>query len=70
MIDFAAYVAVRVLNFVFGFLPISLLLWIGRRLGTLVFVLNKKRRLIAYANLKAAFAREKSPRELRVVAGR
>jgi Lauroyl/myristoyl acyltransferase len=28
---------------------------------------NKKRRLIAYANLKAAFAKEKSPKELRAI---
>lgn len=70
MIDFAAYIAVRVLNFIFGFIPVSLLLWVGRRLGVVIFMFNKKRRLIAYANLKAAFAKEKSPAELRNITKR
>ena len=46
-------------------MPISLSLWLGRRLGSVVFIINKKRRLIAYANLKAAFGKEKTPRDLR-----
>lgn len=70
MIDLIAYFAVRVLNFVFGFIPVGILLWIGRRLGVVAFAFNKKRRLIAYANLKAAFAREKQPEELRAITKR
>lgn len=70
MIDFVAYCAVRVLNFIFGFIPISFLLWLGRRVGIVIFMFNKKRRLIAYANLKAAFAKEKPPEELRAITKR
>ena len=47
--------------------PIKLNLWLGRRFGGIAFALNKKRRLIAYANLKAAFAKEKSPYQLRAI---
>ena len=65
MIDYIAYIAIKLLNRIFAFVPISLTLWLGRRLGAVAFVFNKKRRLVAYANLKAAFAKEKRPRELK-----
>jgi lauroyl/myristoyl acyltransferase len=51
-------------------MPIGILLWLGRRLGVVVFAFNKKRRLIAYSNLKAAFAGEKTPAELRAITRR
>ncbi|MFH1189439.1 MAG: ELM1/GtrOC1 family putative glycosyltransferase [Candidatus Omnitrophota bacterium] len=70
MIDFAAYVLVRSLNLIFGVLPVSFALWLGRRFGIAAFWVNKKRRLVAYANLKAAFAGEKTPRELRAMTKR
>ena len=70
MIDFAAYIIVRALNKILAFVPISASLWLGRRLGTAAFFFNKKRRLVAYANLKAAFAKEKSPQELRCITKR
>ena len=70
MIDFAAYIIVRLLNKVFGLVPVSLSLWLGRRLGTVVFFFNRRRRMIAYANLKSAFSKEKSPRELRAITKR
>ncbi len=65
MIDYIAYILVITLNKIFGLIPINVSLGIGRRLGSFGFFFNKKRRLIAYANLKAAFAREKSPHELK-----
>jgi Kdo2-lipid IVA lauroyltransferase/acyltransferase len=65
LIDYAASIFVRGLNVIFHFLPIRINLLFGRILGRAAFSINKKRRLIAYANLKAAFAREKSPEELR-----
>ena len=67
MADYAAYIVVRALNFIFGFVPISASLWLGRQIGRLAFIVNKKRRLIAYANLKSAFAGEKTPKELRAI---
>ncbi len=65
MIDYAAYIAVRALNIILSVVPVSVSLWLGRRLGDLVFLVNKDRRLVAYANLKSAFGREKTPAELR-----
>lgn len=65
MADYLAYIAVKFLNKLFSLMPIRLALWIGRRLGTLAFLFNRKRRVIAYANLKAAFAGEKAPKELK-----
>ena len=70
MIDYIAYLIVRVLNKALGIIPISASLWVGRRLGSAAFFFNKKRRLIAYSNLKAAFANEKPPQELRKITKR
>lgn len=67
MIDLIASILVRGLNIVFHFTPIRTNLWLGRRIGSIAFFVNKKRRIIAYANLKAAFAKEKSPKELREI---
>jgi len=70
LIDYIAYITVRLLNIILSAVPISISLWIGRRFGTIAFLFNKKRRPIAYANLKAAFAKEKSPHELRAITKR
>ena len=70
MIDYIAYIIVRLLNIAFSVIPIRFSLWLGRRFGTLAFLLNKKRRLVAYSNLKAAFAKEKSPSELKRITKR
>lgn len=70
MIDYVAYIAVRALNKILGLVPISVSLWLGRRIGDAVFFFNKDRRLVAYANLKAAFGAEKTPRELRQITKR
>ena len=70
MLDLLAYLVVRSLNILFSVIPVGVTLWLGRRIGTLVFMINRKRRVIAYANLKAAFAKEKSPAELRVITKR
>ncbi|MFA6078302.1 MAG: ELM1/GtrOC1 family putative glycosyltransferase [Candidatus Omnitrophota bacterium] len=67
MLDYIACILVRLLNIIFSVIPISFSLWLGRRIGSLAFMLNKKRRVIAYANLKSAFSKEKSPRELRAI---
>ncbi|MDP3790620.1 MAG: ELM1/GtrOC1 family putative glycosyltransferase [Candidatus Omnitrophota bacterium] len=70
MIDSIASILVRGLNIIFHFIPIEFNLWIGRRIGSAAFFINKKRRMIAYANLKAAFANEKPPKELRAITKR
>lgn len=70
MIDLIAYITVRALNKIFALVPISMALWIGRRMGGIAFFFNKKRRLAAYSNLRAAFCREKYPRELKAITKR
>jgi len=70
LVDYVAYIAVRALNFIMGFVPVNASLWLGRQIGLLAFIFNRKRRLVAYANLKAAFAKEKSPKELREITKR
>ena len=67
MLDYIASFLVRGVSFIFFFVPVRILLWCGRRIGTLAFMVNRKRRLVAYANLKAAFAGEKTPAELRAL---
>lgn len=67
MIDYIASILTRGLNIIFHFIPIEADLWMGRSIGRIAFAFNKKRRLIAYANLKAAFAKDKSPEELRAI---
>ena len=67
MIDYIASILTRGFNIIFHLIPIKADLWIGRSVGRCAFAFNKKRRLIAYANLKAAFAKEKSPEELRAI---
>jgi len=70
LIDYAAYILVKALNKIFSIVPISVSLWLGRRIGDFAFFVNKKRRLVAYANLKSAFASEKTPAELRQITKR
>lgn len=65
MLDLILSVMVRGFNLLFGITPMSFNLWLGRRCGFVVYLFNGKRRRVAYANLKAAFADEKTPKELR-----
>ncbi len=64
-IDYICAVLVRALSLIFYFLPINFTLWLGRRLGVIVYLVNTPRRVIGYANLKAAFSKEKTPPELK-----
>ena len=65
MLDYIAYILIRIVNVIFRVIPITACLWLARRIGSTAFLVNKKRRLVAYANLKAAFAGEKPPAELK-----
>ncbi|MDD5634693.1 MAG: ELM1/GtrOC1 family putative glycosyltransferase [Candidatus Omnitrophica bacterium] len=68
MLDLIGCYLVRLLNFVFHNLPISWDLWMGRRLGWMFHVFGGKRTHVMYANLKAAFGKEKTPSELKAIA--
>lgn len=47
-----------------GILPVTLVLKIGRFLGVFVYLANTRRRAIGYANIRAAFSKQKTPKEL------
>jgi len=63
-IDFLGFITVKSLSAFLRFLPLRPALWAGRRVGDIIYHVNLKRRMIAYANLKAAFP-EKDPKELK-----
>lgn len=65
MIDSLGYILVRFLSLLFCAVPAPASLFIARYLGALVYLINRKRRSIAYTNLKAAFCGEKGPAEIR-----
>lgn len=67
MKDYLGYITVRFLSFIFCILPLQFGLFIGRCIGAVIFFINKKRRVIAYANLKAAFCKEKKPGEIKKI---
>ena len=57
------YILVKLLSFIFNLLPLKVALFIARMLGRFVYLINKKRRSIAYAGLKACFDDELSHRD-------
>jgi len=65
LIDYLGFVTVRFFSLLFRLIPISFGLWIGRRIGQLAYYANRKRRSIAYRNLKAAFGAELSQRDIK-----
>ncbi|MBL7068435.1 MAG: mitochondrial fission ELM1 family protein [Candidatus Omnitrophica bacterium] len=65
--DYAVYIGVRIVSFIVSSLPLSLALWTGRVLGLFMYHFHPKRKRIAYANLKAAFSKEKEPCELKSI---
>ncbi|MDO8603444.1 MAG: ELM1/GtrOC1 family putative glycosyltransferase [Candidatus Omnitrophota bacterium] len=64
IVDFLGFIIVKSFSVSLWFVPLRLALWLGRRMGDSVYFFNAKRRMIAYANLKAAFP-EKSCAELK-----
>ncbi|MDD3088724.1 MAG: ELM1/GtrOC1 family putative glycosyltransferase [Candidatus Omnitrophica bacterium] len=67
MLDSIAYYLVKGLNKLLHVLPMGAALALGRFGGHVVYLLSGKRKRITYANLKAAFFAEKSPRELAMI---
>ncbi len=64
IIDFLGFIIVKSFSMLLWCIPLRPALWIGRRIGDAAYCFNSKRRMIAYANLKAAFP-EKSRGELK-----
>ena len=65
MLDLIVSLIFRGFNRLFQVLPISFNLWLGRQLGYIAYAVSGKRNRITYANLKAAYCGEKSPRQLK-----
>jgi len=64
IIDSLGFIVVKAFSMFLWYMPLRPALWLGRRIGDIVYHANLKRRMVAYANLKAAFP-EKGLRELR-----
>ncbi len=66
-IEYLLYFNVRVLVFVVRHLPLRMALGLGRAIGSLAYYLDLKHKSQVCANLKIAFARTKSPEEIRAI---
>lgn len=64
IIDYLACKAFQFTGWVFRMLPVALGLFIGRRLGDLIYCLDFKHKAVAFANIRAALGREQSIRDL------
>ena len=64
LIDCILCLSVKLLGSFLRKLPLRLSLLIGACMGRVGYYFRKKRRRIAYANLKAAFGNQKTPKEL------
>ncbi len=65
LLDYICACLVTALGLIFYLLPMKFTLWLARRCSIIVYFLNRPRRIIAYANLRAAFSGNKSPAELK-----
>ena len=67
LVDYICAILARIANVIFHILPIQFTLWLGKQCGTVACFVNTERRMIGYANLKAAFSKEKTPREIKAL---
>ncbi len=65
MLDYVLSLIARFFNLFLSALPIGAALGIGRFFGAIAYFVNYKRAKVAYANMRAAFAGEKEPAEIR-----
>ena len=63
-IDSILYYSAKALSFCFCLMPLSLCLWLARRIGDLAYLFYRKRGEVAYVNLKHCFGETLSPKEL------
>jgi len=68
--EYLGYWAVKIFGRIICSLPQSTGLWLGRRVGSLGYYLDSKHRSLAYANLKIAFGKTKSPQEIKRIVKR
>lgn len=70
LIAYFLYVLLKGFTLTVNLLPETLSLWMGRRLGNLLYYLDLEHRKTALQNLHVAFGREKSGKEIRSIARR
>jgi len=68
--DYLGYITARLVGFLLRLIPISAGLWIGKRIGQLIYYTNRKRRFIAYRNLKAGLGATTDDYEIRRIVKR
>lgn len=68
MFAYLTYLLLRGFSFFINLLPEGPALWMGRRLGNLIYLLDLEHRRIAIENLRIAFGQQKSEEERRAIA--
>ncbi len=63
--EYLLYITVKVVSRIVSLLPIRCALWMGKITGDLLYIFHPKRKRVGYANLKAAFSKDKTPNELK-----
>ncbi|MFA6357553.1 MAG: ELM1/GtrOC1 family putative glycosyltransferase [Candidatus Omnitrophota bacterium] len=56
IVDYSACILFRLVSFFTAYLPLNFSLFFGRRLGDLIYLFDRKHRLIAYTNIRHALA--------------
>ena len=70
MIAYIVYLLLKVFSFFINLLPEGFALWVGRRLGMMIYYLDWEHRKVALQNLSLAFGQEKSVSEILGIARR
>ncbi len=68
MIAYLTYLILKGFSIFVNLLPEGFSLWMGRRLGSLAYYLDREHRKVAFQNLLIAFGQEKSEEELHAIA--
>ncbi|MFA5355802.1 MAG: ELM1/GtrOC1 family putative glycosyltransferase [Candidatus Omnitrophota bacterium] len=63
-IDYWGYILIRLIGPLIRSLPVGVSMFLGARLGELLFCLDRRHRAVVYANIKGAFPDKFSPKEL------
>ncbi|MBI4707424.1 MAG: mitochondrial fission ELM1 family protein [Candidatus Omnitrophica bacterium] len=64
MTEYISFILFKGLGFIIRKFPIDFSLFLGRRLGDLIFCLDLKHKALSYSNIKAALGSEYSPSEI------
>jgi KDO2-lipid IV(A) lauroyltransferase len=68
MFAYLTYLLLRGFSFFINLIPEGPALWMGRRVGNLMYLLDLEHRRVAIENLQIAFGQEKSKKERRAIA--